>query len=182
MQYAGSESCSVLRVSSAGPLGRAEVSTAPCSSSSTRQSLGTVPRVKRPQGQAQNWEFYFLGKSRILRHVVSKSEMGVGMKYSSLPLLLLPQAEKQGKAERRRLQLCNEYSFRPASCFFWTAVRPLGAVSLLAEGSGGQCGSAIIGLCFGCRMHVDHLCSPLACPRVDHIRISLLRMLLFRLW
>lgn len=64
---------------------------------------------------------------------------------------------------------CNEYSFRPASCFFWTAVRPLGAVSLLAEGSGRQCGSAIIGLCFGCRMHVDHPCSSLACPRVDHL-------------
>lgn len=44
----------------------------------TRQSLGTVPHVKRPQGQAQHWEFYFLGKSRILRHMVSKSQMGVG--------------------------------------------------------------------------------------------------------
>lgn len=90
--------------------------------------------------------------------------------------------EAGGKQGGEGCMFCNEYPFRPASCFFWTAVRPLGAVPLLAEGSGRQCGSAIIGLCFGCRMHVDHPCSSLACPRVDHLRISLQRMLLFRLW
>lgn len=68
----------VLWVSSAGPLGRAEVSNSSLLFPSNEAGFEyCTPCEETSSGQAQNWKFYFLGKFQILRHVVSKSEVSV---------------------------------------------------------------------------------------------------------
>lgn len=73
-----------LQVSSTGPLGRAECQTAPYSYSSNKMEFGyCTPCKETSNGQAQNWEFYLVGKILITLHVVSKSEIGVVSCFSS---------------------------------------------------------------------------------------------------
>lgn len=64
-----------LGVSSTGPLGRVKCQTAPCSYSSHKTEFGHyTPCKETSSGQAQNWEFYLVGKILLTFHVVSKPE------------------------------------------------------------------------------------------------------------